>query len=375
MDIDTDLDGGSIEVVSAASADAITLALREDNASDYMQWFHFRLRDAVGEACSFRIQNAGRATYSHAYADYRACASYDGERWFRLPTSFDGETLSFEHAPERDEVLYGYYASYPSARQEALIARVEAAAHARAVRLGTSLEGRPLDLIVVGDESPGNLRIWVQGRQHPGESMAAWFMEAFAGRLLDADDEVVKAVLSRAVFYLVPSMNPDGAALGNHRTNAAGLDLNRQWRDPDPGASPEVFLVRRAMLESGVDMFLDVHGDEDIPYCFGVGCEGVPDYTDRLTRLEDLFAETLTEVDDDFQREQGYDLDAPGAADMRLANNFVCDRFDCLSLTLEMPFKDNENRPDDEVGWSPERCTSFAHSTLEAVLAVTPELR
>jgi murein tripeptide amidase MpaA len=136
-----------------------------------------------------------------------------------------------------------------------------------------------------------------------------------------------------------------------------------------------VFLVRRALLEGGCDLFLDVHGDEDIPYVFAAGCEGNPRYTERIDRLEDRFQERLMEIDGDFQRERGYEHDHPERRNLAAAANWVGQRFDCLSLTLEMPFSDNANRPDELYGWSPGRCKGFGRSVLECALASLAELR
>jgi murein tripeptide amidase MpaA len=33
--------------------------------------------------------------------------------------------------------------------------------------------------------------VWIIARQHPGESMASWWMEGFVRRLLDAQDPMV----------------------------------------------------------------------------------------------------------------------------------------------------------------------------------------
>ena len=41
-------------------------------------------------------------------------------------------------------------------------------------------------------------------------------------------------------------------------------------------SAPEVAGVWRAMAKSGVALFLDLHGDEALPYVFTAGCEGVP---------------------------------------------------------------------------------------------------
>ncbi|MCC6558259.1 MAG: carboxypeptidase family protein, partial [Polyangiaceae bacterium] len=193
-------------------------------------------------------------------------------------------------------------------------------------------------------------------------------------RLLDEDDPVAAELLERAVFHCVPVVNPDGAARGNHRTNAAGRDLNRAWLSPTPEDSPEVLAVRGALLDGGVDLFLDVHGDETIPYVFAAGCEGNPGYSPRLQELERLFTESLCRRHDGFQRRAGYDPDEPGQADLSVAASYVGERFGCLSMTLEMPFTDDADDPEDE-GWSPERSRRFGEATLESVLDCLDELR
>ena len=71
-------------------------------------------------------------------------------------------------------------------------------------------------------------------------------------------------------------MNPDGSRRGHLRTNAAGVNLNREWHAPSAEKSPEVLAVRNAMDETGVDFAMDVHGDEAIPANFLAGFEGIP---------------------------------------------------------------------------------------------------
>lgn len=62
--------------------------------------------------------------------------------------------------------------------------------------------------------------------------MAEWFVEGLLDRLLDEDDAVSRTLLDKAVFYIVPNMNPDGSVRGHLRTNAAGVNLNREWQTP-----------------------------------------------------------------------------------------------------------------------------------------------
>ena len=45
----------------------------------------------------------------------------------------------------------------------------------------------------------------------------------------------------------VPNMNPDGTWRGHLRVNAAGANLNREWKTPSAERSPEVLAVRDRM--------------------------------------------------------------------------------------------------------------------------------
>jgi len=44
-------------------------------------------------------------------------------------------------------------------------------------------------------------------------------------------------------------------------------------------------------------------------------------------------------------------------------------------MTLEMPFKDNDDLPDPETGWSPERSKLLAHACLDTILELIDDLR
>ena len=205
--------------------------------------------------------------------------------------------------------------------------------------------------------------------------MAEWFAEGLLSRLLDHQDPTARALLDCATFYIVPNMNPDGAALGNQRTNAAGADLNREWQNPSPERSPEVYAVRQKMHETGVDLFLDIHGEEALPYVFAAGCEGNPSYDARLAALEAAFKTALRQASPDFQDEHSYPKTSPGQANLAIAKSYVGETFGCLSYTLEMPFKDNINLPDDDFGWNGQRSLRLGEAILSAILAVCPQLR
>jgi len=129
------------------------------------------------------------------------------------------------------------------------------------------------------------------------------------------------------------------------------------------------------MDETGVDFAMDVHGDEAIPANFLAGFEGIPSLTERQTDLFKRFSATLERVSPDFQTRQGYEIPPKGQANMSMSTTQLAERFGAVSMTLEMPFKDNSDLPDEIYGWSPERSKYLAGACLDALHAILPELR
>ena len=380
LHISSQFDAGAIEVLSLGDPQDIQLKIRSDNASDFAQWFYFCLQGAAGVPVRLNFVNAGQSAYPKGWTDYRVVASYDHQNWFRLDTDFDGQVLSTSITPAGNSLYLAYFEPYPYERHLDLIGSAANSEHVRLERLGSSLDGRDMTLLqVTNAQSPvprvQRKKIWLIARQHPGESMAEWFVEGFLERLLDEADPVSRVLLNQCVFYVVPNMNPDGAVRGNLRTNAAGANLNREWATPSQDRSPEVYWVRQKMLEVGVDLSLDAHGDEGLPYNFVAGTEDTPGYNQRIAALAEAFKTSWLAASPDFQVQHGYPRGRHGEANMTVATNWIGQQFDCLAFTIEMPFKDNANLPDLRVGWNGERSKRLGASVLQPVLAVLGQLQ
>ena len=336
-------DSGNGDLVSATK-DVLTVRMREEPFTEkdgraHFQWFHFRVTGAGGSRLRVVVDNAGDASYPDGWHDYKAFCSADRRTWRRVQTTsyVEGKlVIDFDPVPS-DCVHLAYFVPYHYDQHLDLVARAAAAPRGEVTHstLGTTLDGRPLDCLRFGSpgawtpetqyagesaedaaavahsqssltkwEREGGPKrvIWIIGRQHPGESMASWWMEGFVRRLLDPEDPVARRVLRRAVVYVVPHMNPDGAIRGHLRTNAAGANLNREWGEPSLAESPEVYHTRNAMDETGpVDLMLDVHGDEAEPYCFIVGGEGTPGWDERRAELQRDFKRAYARACPDFQ--------------------------------------------------------------------------
>lgn len=375
MQISSAFDGGNIVCLDCSDPGDIQLEIRQDHQAEFYQWFYFRLSGARDLECRLKVVNAGGAAYTAGWQDYRAVASYDREDWFRVETNFDGETLTISHCPDRDAVYFAYFAPYSMERHADLIAEAQESPIVEVETLGSTLDGQDLDLLCIGEGANDKQPCWVIARQHPGETMAEWWMEGFLERLLNENDPVARALLDRADFYVVPNMNPDGSRRGHLRTNAVGANLNREWQNASLERSPEVYYVREKMRETGVDFCLDVHGDEALPYNFIAGSEGIPSWSEARNELLQSYKDALVLACPDFQTARGYPVSGPGDANMAMCTNYVAETFNCLSMTLEMPFKDTADSPNPRVGWSPERCRTLGAANLGALYAVFDRLR
>jgi murein tripeptide amidase MpaA len=373
--ISCQFDAGAIEVVNATSANAIDLNIRKDSHADIIQWFYFRLQGAQGEPCTIRLLNAGKSAYPKGWEDYNAMASYDRINWFRVPTSFDGQVLRIEHTPAMDSVYYAYFEPYSWERHLELLDRAQQSDHVRMLDLGSTIDGRDLNMLVIGEPSPEKKKVWVIARQHPGETMAEWFVEGMLDALLDPAHPFGRQLLKETVFYVVPNMNPDGSVRGNLRTNAAGANLNREWLKPSMERSPEVFLVLKKMHETGVDMCLDVHGDEGLPYVFVAGSESLPNFTPEQAAAQKAFSDAFMVASPDFQDVHGYGETAYSEETLTMGSPHITHAFGCLSLTLELPFKDNANDPDPQVGWDGARSARLGAAVLQPVLQAVRRIK
>jgi murein tripeptide amidase MpaA len=366
--IDAAFDSGNIEVLGIEGATA-RLAIPADHMSEFRQWFHFRLSGAAGREVTLRIVNLATSAYPEGWPGYRACVSEDRDFWGRADSAWDkdadGGTLTITYTPASDIAWFAYFAPYSMERHHDLVAEASASEGVTYTHLGTTLDGQPLDCLSMGD---GETQVWLYARQHPGESMAEWWMEGALECLTDPADPLARRLRQLCTFHIVPNCNPDGSRRGHLRTNAVGTNLNREWNEPTADKSPEVLAIRTAMDKTGVDFAIDVHGDEAIAAVFLAGFEGIPSWTEALGAQYARYQRILERRTPDFQTAKGYAVAKPGTANLSMSTNQLAERFGACSMTLEMPFKDNDDLPDPEQGWSPERCKVLARDCLASLL-------
>jgi murein tripeptide amidase MpaA len=185
---------------------------------------------------------------------YRACVSEDRQYWGRAETAWDERadsgTLTIRYTPQSDVCWFAYFAPYSMERHHDLVAEAAASEGVDYRCLGYSLDGQPIDCLDMGEGpcSYGSTRASIRAK-----SMAEWWMEGALEALIDPTDPVGRTLRKKCQLHLVPNANPDGSRRGHLRTNAIGVNLNREWDKPSVERSPEVVALLGAMEASGVD--------------------------------------------------------------------------------------------------------------------------
>ncbi len=113
--------------------------------------------------------------------------------------------------------------------------------------IGYSHENRQIQKLHFSEETGTAHRgvVILYGRQHPpeipGYQVSLVFLETLAG-----NSELAKEFRNYFDVWAFPLMNPDGTDNGHWRTNAKGVDLNRDWKH---FRQPETYAVKNELLK------------------------------------------------------------------------------------------------------------------------------
>ena len=94
----------------------------------------------------------------------------------------------------------------------------------------------------------------------------------------------------------------------------------------------------------------------------------VDGFTDRQAEEQQTFINDFLRASPDFQVSVGYEPGKYREEMLQLASKYIGHTCKCVSLTLEMPFKDNANLPDAEVGWNGARSARLGEALLLPIL-------
>lgn len=258
--IRSDFPGGRISQCVEISPSEFDMVIRPEKMPiNDSAWYAFQVRTT--KACDLQI----RLRYEGGTHRYTPLVSYDGRKWFRKAS-----LVTAVHPMGGEAVLSvraGPRPMWISAHQILSNGEVGRWVDDVAKRdfvtrdvIGYSVKNRPIErLKITQSNSPAT--VFLMARQHPTEVSGMLGMMQFVEAIV-ADTLRAKAFREKFTTVVIPTANPDGVARGHWRCNAAGVDLNRDWkhfRQPETRAIRDELLSYRSKGKQSIYLFLDFH--------------------------------------------------------------------------------------------------------------------
>lgn len=305
--IDTKFEAGNAGRMEIVSPNHIRVAVNgevdQDKRNRQPTWFYFRLDGAAGREVTIELDHLdGEYNYRpHKGAGFRNTIpvySYDNQTWTHFETSeFDPDvpSLKVRIKPPKDPVWIAWQPPYTTAHLNKLLAEIGRSKFLRREVVGKSVQGRPLLLLTITNPSVPDKNkkvIWLMARQHAWESGTSWVCEG-ALRFLVSTNPRAARIRDEYIFKVFPIADPDGVVRGGVRYNVYGYDLNRNWDTAEPKHMPEIFAMRKAMLDwldagGRMDVFFSLHNTSSADYISGPLTAGGPAVRDLAMRISKL---------------------------------------------------------------------------------------
>ncbi|BCS34780.1 hypothetical protein TBR22_A40060 [Luteitalea sp. TBR-22] len=221
--------------------------------------------------------------------------SPDGQAWTTVPTdALPGNRVRVTVTlPPGGALHLARMQPYRLSDLDRLLASARRSPHAAVTTIGSTVQGRSLEVIRIGREDAPR-RVFLRARAHPWEAGSSWVMHGLVERLLRDDADAARWRGQYAV-YVLPMANKDGVARGGTRFNVNGKDLNRNWDRPaDPALVPENAALEHwleAMIARGrtPDLAIELHNDgRGLLHLSRPPVPGLDAYLARMARLEAL---------------------------------------------------------------------------------------
>ena len=262
---------------------------------------HFRLVGTPGARITLEFRNLDNVWNGQPGSVARelktVAISPDGGTWTTVPTdALPGNRVRVTVTMPGPTLHVARMQPYGLSDLDRRMTTVRACRFAEVSRIGETVQGRPLEMIRIGNPAAPR-RVFIRARAHPWESGSSWVAEGLVTRLLQ-DDAQARAWRERFALYVLPMANKDGVARGGTRFNVLGKDLNRNWNAPiDAAVVPENAALERwleAMIAKGQkpDLAMELHNDgRGLLHISRPPVPRLPEHLARMARLEALLRE------------------------------------------------------------------------------------
>lgn len=310
----TNFPGGSLGKIVFVEKDTYRCHVpgqyNEEGRNRQTSWFFFRIenckdRDVTLVMTDYIGEYNNRSGAVAMTGNIRPVSSEDGLHWqaietFRWDDAKKEATLNLR--PKTDALWIAHTPPYTHTRLLTFLNEIDSSPFVRIETFGESVDKRPLHLLTITDpEVPDDEKynLWLMVRQHAWEAPTSFVGEG-ALRFLLGDEAAARDIRRKAVFHVVPTLDPDGCERGGVRFNRNGYDTNRHWSRIDSRSKndwqrmPEICYcfknISAATKERRpVDLLVSVHNQETGDCLMTAVDEDVA--RQRIERFESLLKE------------------------------------------------------------------------------------
>jgi len=257
VSIKTDFPGGNA-IVEKIEGDVVTLKPDLRGGRD---WFYWSIECQTNSPRKLRFVLPEKKYASNIGMQGPAISSDGGQTWSWLGAdSVDGAT--FECAFEANRPLrLSVTIPYMQSNLDRMLGEHKANDHLTVTELARTREGRPVELLQIGQPGDGRIPVLTTARHHACETMASYLLEGFL-RAAMSDTEAGRAFRKRYVLYSVPIVDKDGVHNGDQGKNRNPHDHNRDYLDNTSDGQPlypEVAAIMKLREAKDIRIAVDFH--------------------------------------------------------------------------------------------------------------------
>lgn len=331
----------------------------DSSLSPSARWYYFRLTGVKNKVVYLKIKNS---------EVIRPFFSYDNEQFERFSADENSTKGRVVKYFEQDTVYICHYIPYTYSRMQAKVAEWKQNQSVKISTIGKSHDGLEIPMLKITDKKISDKKkkvIWIHGRSHPSESPASWHLESLVNQIL-ADNKYAQEIREKAIFYVVPFINPDGVFGGFSRSSSTGVNLEINWDRPDSLTMPEVKILKKTVdslrNRHEIELFLNMHSQiaNSVTYWIHDAQSTTNDFFRKQLLLSNLTANDSPYYSSE---DQSFSQVAP-----RYAEGWIWTKAKekTLAITFETPYTYYRENP--EIGWvSTENLSQLATSSLNAI--------
>ncbi|MBC8459337.1 MAG: hypothetical protein H8D67_15195, partial [Deltaproteobacteria bacterium] len=165
----------------------------------------------LGETMTFRFRSMtgcynGESYRALAGHDMVTAISYDGSNWETIectPSEHPECGPEFSVKLKSEVIQIAHLVPYTDSMLQKTICELGAEQDFRVYKIGSTVEGRALEIIEIGNPDSDN-QVLLRGRAHPWESGGSWLLEGLMRYLILEPDEEAEQIKRNVCFCIMP---------------------------------------------------------------------------------------------------------------------------------------------------------------------------